>query len=165
MTFNELKGIIQDTLSIFESMGGAKYSEDAVDLLLMIACHESLCGKWTKQVNGPALGVYQMEPFTHDDVYRTFISKSQKLDFAVSKFVPSSQTLRNKKSHAELLQTDVRYATVMARVFFMRFKEPIPDSDYKRAIYAKKYWNTEAGKATEDMYFNDYKRFKDAADA
>lgn len=163
MQFKELEKIIQDTLSVFESMGGAKYSENAVDLLLMIACHESLCGRYTKQVNGPALGVYQMEPATHADLYANFISTRRDLDFSVSKFLPSSQTLVNKKSHVELLQTDVRYATVLARVFFMRFKEPIPDTDFKRAVYAKKYWNTPLGKATEDAYLNDYLRFKNEA--
>ena len=159
MQFKELEKIVQDTLSIFESVGGAKYSEDAVDLLCMIACHESLCGKYTKQVNGPALGVFQMEPFTHDDLYKSFISQNQKLDFAVSKFVPSHNSLKNNKSYAELLQTDVRYATVLARVFFMRFAEPIPKSTLEKAAYAKKYWNTELGKATVRSYYDDYLRF------
>lgn len=163
MQYKELEKIIQDTLSIFESVGGARYSENAVDLLMMIACHESLCGRYTKQVNGPALGVYQMEPFTHDDLYENFILQRQKLHFAVGKFLPSTHSLINEKSYAELLQTDVRYATVLARVFFMRFKDPIPDSDLGRAEYAKKFWNTELGKATVSQYLNDYLRFKRAA--
>lgn len=163
MQYKELEKIIQDTLSIFEQLGGAKYSDQAVDLLMMIACHESLCGQYTKQVNGPALGVFQMEPFTHDDLYESYINHNRTIDFAIGKFVPSRQSLIDKKSRAELLQTDIRYAIILARVFFMRFKDPIPDTDFSRAIYAKKFWNTEKGKATEDQYLNDYLRFKKEA--
>ena len=153
----QYREVISNTLQKFEDLGGAKYSTDAVELLMMIASHESLMGKYIKQVNGPALGLYQMEPFTHDDLYKTFISKNQQLDFAVSKFVPSQHSLINKITHAELLATDIRYATVMARVFFMRFKEPIPTDDVGKAEYCKKYWNTELGKATVNNYFRAYR--------
>jgi hypothetical protein len=40
----------------------------------------------------------------------------------------------------------------------MRFKEPIPDTDIGKAEYAKKYWNTELGKATINDYLTAYKR-------
>ena len=43
------------------------YSEDAVNLVLGTACVESECGRWLHQLGtGPALGIYQMEPDTHD---------------------------------------------------------------------------------------------------
>lgn len=153
----QYREVISNTLKKFEELGGAKYSTDAVELLMMIAAHESLMGKYLCQVNGPALGVFQMEPFTHDDLYRTYISKNQEIDFAVSKFLPSQYSLVNKGTHAELLATDLRYATVLARVFFMRFKEPIPADDIGKAEYAKKYWNTELGKATVNDYFKAYR--------
>lgn len=153
----QYREVISNTLQRFEELGGAKYSTDAVELLMMIAAHESLMGKYLCQVNGPALGLYQMEPFTHDDLYRTFISKNQAIDFAVSKFVPSQHSLKMRNSHAELLISDLRYATVIARVFFMRFKEPIPSDDLGKAEYAKKYWNTEQGKATVNNYFKAYR--------
>jgi hypothetical protein len=40
------------------------YSHEAEDLLMMIAAHESHLGEYVKQVQGPALGIYQMEPDT-----------------------------------------------------------------------------------------------------
>lgn len=40
------------------------YSESAVNLLLMTAAHESRGGTYLKQINGPALGVYQMDQLT-----------------------------------------------------------------------------------------------------
>jgi len=38
-------------------------------LLLATAAIESDCGYYIKQVNGPALGIWQMEPATHDDIW------------------------------------------------------------------------------------------------
>jgi hypothetical protein len=155
---NQYREVIKDTLLKFQELGGAKYSEDAVELLVMVAAHESLMGRFIKQVKGPALGIFQMEPATHDDIWRNFISKDRKLDFSVAKFLPSYQSLVNPSTQAELLATDLRYATVLARVFFMRFKEPIPSTDIGKAEYCKKYWNTELGKATITDYFNAYRR-------
>lgn len=157
---NQYREVIKDTLLKFEGLGGARYSDDAVELLMMIAAHESHMGRFIKQVKGPALGIFQMEPVTHDDIWKNFISKNQKLEFAVAKFLPSSHSLVSKLSQAELLATDIRYATILARVFFMRFKEPIPTDDLGKARYAKWYWNTELGKASINDYFAAYRRFK-----
>lgn len=157
MQFNELVDIVTKTLTVLEREGGARFSQDAVDLLVMIACHESQL-RFTKQIRGPALGLFQMEPETHDDIWKNFITKNQKREFAVAKFLPSRHSLY--ENTAELLQTDVRYATVMARVFFQRFREPIPTTDLGKAEYAKKYWNTELGKATVRDYLTAYQRLK-----
>ena len=155
--FKQYEGVIRDTLIKFEELGGAAFSEDAVQLLLMLAAYESNMGKFIKQVGGPALGIFQMEPETHDDIWKNFILGNKSVNFAVAKFLPSTHSLTKKSDGSELLATDIRYATVMARAFFMRFKEPIPDSDYDKARYAKYYWNTEAGKATINDYFTAYR--------
>jgi hypothetical protein len=152
---DQLRSVIQRTLKKFEELGGATYSEEAVELLMMVAAHESKLLTYVRQLEGgPALGVYQHEPETIRDLYRVVISKNQKLDFAVAKFVPSAKSL-TARDYSELVETDLRYATVLARVHFMRFKEPIPKGA-GMAAYAKKYWNTEAGSATEDDYVKAY---------
>jgi hypothetical protein len=153
----QFREVIQSTLKKFEELGGAKYSDDAVELLIMIAAHESGLGTYLYQVKGPALGVFQMEPATARDMYTNFISKKRTLDFAVSKFVPSLKSCFGT-DFTECIATDLRYATVLARVFFMRFEEPIPKTPYDLAVYAKKYWNTELGKASVNDYLTAYKR-------
>lgn len=154
----QLRSVIERTLRKFEELGGARYSEDAVELLMMLAAHESNLGTWIRQLGGgPALGVYQHEPETIRDLYRVVISKKQKLDFAVAKFVPSTKSL-TAKDYSELVETDLRYATVLARVHFMRFSEPLPKAEdvSGMAQYCKKYWNTEAGAASPDDYRRAY---------
>ena len=58
--------IIKPTL---EYMGGNYNSKNAQMLLLATAAIESKCGHYIKQINGPALGIWQMEPETHGDIW------------------------------------------------------------------------------------------------
>ena len=127
------------------------YSIEAVDLLCMTAAHESLNGTYLKQIKGPALGIYQMEPSTHDDIWDNFLAHRKILPELVSGF------------DSDELVYNLKYATVMARVHYWRVKEPLPkrkdtgpDSDYiyELAKYAKRYYNTHLGKATADDYFD-----------
>lgn len=117
----------------------------AVELLLMIAAHESGMFKYIQQINGPALGLFQMEPETHKEVHSYMKRKAPKFDDI-------------KASPPERLVLDLRYSIAMARVFFMRFPEDLPCATDARGLaqYAKKYWNTEAGKATVLDYYNAY---------
>ena len=55
------------------------YSEDAVDLLMMTAAAESNLGEYLRQINGPALGAFQMEPGTHDDIWKNYLNPKQHL--------------------------------------------------------------------------------------
>lgn len=153
----QLLSVIKSVLTKFDELGGAKYSDDAAHLLLMIAAHESKLGTYLMQVQGPALGIYQMEPDTMRDIYRSYIGRKKTLDFAVSKFVPSTKSLHGT-DFAEILATDIRYATVLARVFFMRIEEPLPSTPYDLAVYAKKYWNTELGAASVNDYLTAYSK-------
>jgi len=122
------------------------FSNSAVKLLQMTACHESHCGTYLRQLGGPALGIYQMEPATEVDimfnylVYRPDISKL---------IEPTS------------LVTDLAYATAMARVHYYRHKKALPDSDdlIGLANYAKLVWNTEDGKATSRDYYAAFEKY------
>ena len=59
--------IIKPTL---EYMGDNYYSKESAFLLLCTAAIESNCGEYIKQINGPALGIWQMEPDTENDIFR-----------------------------------------------------------------------------------------------
>ena len=62
--------IIEPTL---EAIG--MNSTSAVELLLGTMATESWAGTYIKQIkNGPALGVYQMEPATHDDIVINYLN-------------------------------------------------------------------------------------------
>lgn len=123
-------------------------SEAAVRLLLMVAAHESGGFTYCKQKGGPALGLFQMEPATFADV---------------CDYLKSSGRFPALNNHwpATRMVIDVEFAAGMARALFARIPEPLPDADDLEALaaYAKKYWNTEQGKATPEKYLNDFKRY------
>lgn len=120
-------------------------NESIVRLLLMIAAHESGGFTYCKQKGGPALGLFQMEPATHEFV-QGYLERT-------GKFKAISRTMR-----PERMLTDVEYSVAMARVYLWTQPEPLPAPDDLNGLaeYAKKYWNTYQGAATPEKYLNDY---------
>ena len=53
-----------------------------------------------------------------------------------------------------MLITDLRYATIIARLIYYRHAEPLPNVDdiAAQAAYWKKYYNTEDGDGAVDGY-------------
>jgi hypothetical protein len=134
--------VIEPTL---RALGDRYASEAAIRLLLGTAAHESFCGRWLHQVSGPAVGIYQMEPRTHDDVARR-LSRDTELGMRVYRL--------SNDAYAAAMAWDLRYATAMARAYYWYDPAPLPDADDigGLAAYAKRRWNTSAGKATVEDY-------------
>lgn len=130
------------------------YSQDAVNLLVMIAAHESVKGTYIAQLVGPARGIYQMEGATHDHILGWLKNKKPELHSKILSLVVDSSS--------DTMMYDLRYATAMARVFFLRFPEALPSgSDVDAmAAYAKLKWNTNLGKATPADYKQAYLSWK-----
>lgn len=120
-------------------------SEAVVRLLLMIAAHESGGFLFCRQKGGPALGIFQMEPATYAAVLE-YLTRTGKFP-AISRSLPP-----------ERMVTDVEFAAAIARVYLYMHKEPLPEADdfEGMARYAKKYWNTDAGKASAEKYLADF---------
>jgi len=152
MNLNQLKqDIITPTLSILQA-----YSDDAMELLIFTCAVESNGGEYVKQINGPALGIYQMEPATHSDIWSNYIRRNVRLQQIIGLNF-NCPTVPN----TDRLVYDLRYATMMARLNYMRFPEALPDRNDHEALfeYYKKYYNTEFGKATKAESIKKYKAF------
>ena len=130
---------------------GLPCSNSAIELLTMIASHESAGFKYVQQLNGPALGLYQMEPIGFDEVKRYLDLRRER--FTKLRWVENSEF--------EMLNYDQRLATISARIFFLAKPESLPDGNQpeKLADYCKRYWNTPAGKATAGHYLDAYKTY------
>lgn len=143
--------VIKPTLS-----GIGLWSQDAENLLLMIAAHESKWGYYLAQMKGPARGMYQMEGETHDDIV-AWVNRTNPLLF--TKILEVCGMVRSAAT-ADRMCSNLAYATAMARLFFLRFPEGLPSSPADQSAYAKKRWNTSAGKATADDYLKAYNGWK-----
>jgi len=132
-------------------------SAAAVILLMGTAAHESRCGHYLKQIQGPARGIYQMEPATHVDLYRNYIDHRPPILVKVEKFLAATP------GPVQQLSTNLAYATAMARIHYWRRPEPLPAPDDIRglAAYYKKYWNTFEGKASEEDFIEALRQIPD----
>ena len=122
------------------------WSEPAERLLLGTACVESDCGRYLVQLGGPALGIYQMEPATHDDIWENFLIGKANLLGRVKQYMPVQWTEQT------LLIGNLYYATAMCRIHYLRVTAPIPVSLPEQAEYWKEHYNTHLGKGRVDDY-------------
>lgn len=135
------------------------YSKSALELLMLTAAQESHCGRYIKQITGPALGIFQMEPRTHDDIWESYLRYREDLSRKVTEFM-SKRAYLDKQYHLDMMG-NIPYQIAMARVFYLRCPERLPDpwNLTEMALYYKHYWNTRLGKATLEEAVENYKRY------
>lgn len=114
-------------------------SLDAERLLIGTALVESRL-HYLQQVRGPACGVFQMEPATHDDIWRNFLAFKPLLAKRVRRLMFDGM------EPIEQMRCNMAYAVAMARVHYFRVKESLPSDPAGQAAYHKKYYNTVLGK-------------------
>jgi len=144
MNKDQLRELITEVLK-----DAGLYSAEAVELLMLTAAVESKLGYYIKQIKGPALGVFQMEPRTHDDLWDRFLAKRTGLSNEILKY--------GVQCKAKELKSNLGYAILMSRVYYLQFPEPIPTDLDGWAKYWKKYYNTELGAGTVDKAIKAYK--------
>jgi hypothetical protein len=117
-------------------------------LLIGTALAESRLEFLAQVGGGPALGVYQMEPATHDDIWTRYLAGRPGLAARVRSFAwqggPS----------ADQMAGNLYYATAMVRIHYLRAPAKLPppaDSD-ALAAYWKRFYNTPAGKGTPEGF-------------
>lgn len=141
----QLRNLIRETL---EHMGTKYATPSAVELLMMTCAHESRLGSYLKQVNGPALGLFQMEPDTLDDLWDNYINYHKDIEWHFDLYqawdTPDELTWNHK------------FAIVAARLQYYRVTEALPGQPEELARYAKQYWNTDLGKAEASDYLEAY---------
>lgn len=132
------------------------YSEAAIELLTMTCAHESLGGTYIKQINGSANGIYQMEEDTYEDIWNTYLSRN--ISKVHTLLISNNQRYKPK---AEFMKYNMLFATMMARLHYLRFEEALPEADDIKGLadYYKKYWNTPLGSAKIDDVIDNYYRF------
>lgn len=102
--------------------------------------------KYIKQIGkGPALGIFQMEPFTHNDLWRTTLW-GKELGMKVGNLIrPFTGIAPNPRQ----MIGNLDYAAAMCRVHYRRIKAPLPTMNaLDMARYWKQYYNTPLGAGT-----------------
>ncbi|MBS1103507.1 hypothetical protein JK202_10850 [Gluconobacter sp. Dm-62] len=124
------------------------WSAAAENLLLGTLMVES-GGVWLQQVGGgPALGLWQMEPATHDDCWDNWLCAPGRSRQATA----LRQMIGYLNPSASLLVWNLKYAAGMARVRYQRVSEPLPAADDTEGLcsYWKAHYNTASGAGAVD---------------
>ncbi|MCP4762127.1 MAG: exodeoxyribonuclease V subunit gamma [archaeon] len=141
---NQFKELIEETLKEVDM-----YSESAVNLLLGTAAQESAFGTYLKQIKGPALGVFQMEPDTYRDIFDHYL-----------KYRPNMIPWLKDRG-ALVMVYNLRFAIIMCRLRYRRVSEKLPENKDVNGLarYWKKYYNTKLGKGTEEEFIKNYEKY------
>lgn len=154
--------IIFPTLEAMKAYDGFDYNtQSARQLLLATMGQESHCCDYIKQVKGPALGPYQMEPATIADLYLNFATGAKKE--LLYKFLSLAEL-----QYPNLIGTvgNLHYATALARMNYRRFPGALPAFGDRSAMwtYYKKFWNSVVGAATEEDFNVNWERYVKGVD-
>ena len=141
------RGQIQKTLQPLNL-----YSPAAEELLCATCAQESLLGAFRRQIGGPALGIFQMEPADFTDIWQNYLAYHQDLAGEVGRMA-STQPPRP----VELVTNDP-FAIAMCRVHYLRAPAALPAATDLAGLWAyyKQYYNTPAGAATQAEFIHHY---------
>lgn len=117
--------------------------EGAVNLLTGTALVESGLA-YLVQIRGPALGLFQMEPATHDDCWQTWLHYQNATAASLLQVCGLSSP-----PGAGAMVSNLRYACAMARVKYLRALPSLPDASDAAGLsaYHKQHYNTPLGAA------------------
>lgn len=129
------------------------FSDSAVNLLMGTAAQESDCGTYIRQIRGPALGIWQMEPATAFDHHRWLDTQANRALFNKVWMLAAVTP-----SYPHQLISNLTLACAMARVHYWRAPGAIPSSLEGQAAYWKQWYNTPLGAGTIEQYIANYRR-------
>ena len=128
-------------------------SPAAVALLLGTAVQESGCQAFRQMGGGPARGLWQIEPATHDDVTARVLTRYPHLHARLSEIVGLWPT------RTEQLATNLCYGAAICRLKYYLDPAPLPaDGDLPGlAALWKRVYNTPLGKGTPEQWAKNFR--------
>jgi hypothetical protein len=130
-------------------------SKELAELLVFTCAVESAGGTYVKQIQGPALGIYQIEPNSFTDVWQNYAIRKPD----VLNLLALNLGVHRVPEPREVI-TNLLLATAMCALFYQH-RKVFPkqmDEDYLWDLY-KKYYNTEKGAAQKEPSILAYRKF------
>jgi len=130
------------------------HSDAAEALVLGTAMQESGL-QWLRQLGGgPALGLFQMEPATHDDIWNNYLAFRPEIAARVERFLVPG------RDRADQLVWNLAYATAMCRIHYRRVQAALPAATDVAGLagYWKAHYNTAGGAGSEAEFAANFAR-------
>jgi hypothetical protein len=124
------------------------WSLNAEELVLGTAIVESGLTYLRQHGDGPALGLWQVEPSTQNDLYVNFLNFRPELSFKLTELRSSGLSLD------ENLATNLMYGAAVCRLCYYRKPDALPEAGdiEAQATFWKQHYNTPLGKGTVTKY-------------
>ena len=124
------------------------WSRSAEELVLGPAIVASGLTYLQQHGDGPALGLWQVEPATHDDLYTNFLNFRPKLGSKLIELRAAGLSLD------ENLATNLMYGAAVCRLCYYRKPDALPEAgDIEgQASFWKQHYNTIFGAGTVSKY-------------
>lgn len=148
MDKNQFKILIENTLCRV-----GLFTPDAVNLLLGTAAVESDFCHYLKQVKGPALGYFQIEPKTFIDICDNYLKFRYDLKMKIVAVCNVRYLDHNDLEH------NIALGIVFARLVYYRSPMTLPDSMTGYARMWKEVYNTRLGKGSTHKFIDKYKKY------
>ena len=138
------------------ALGALQFRDLEIKELLVFTCAvESAGGTYVRQVKGPALGIYQLEPNTFTDLWFNYILRKPDIVNLLS----INLGVHRLPDPIELV-TDLKLASAFCALLYKYRKAQIKSIDpvHLWEVY-KPLYNTEKGAATKDKALAAYYKF------
>lgn len=131
------------------------YTKELAELLVFTCAVESAGGTYVKQINGPAVGIYQIEPNTLTDLWVNCIVRNP----SYMNLLCMNFNLHKAPMPVDLI-TNMKLASAICALTYKRHRNIniTMDVDCLWDLY-KKYYNTHLGKAEKEPSIKAYKKF------
>lgn len=148
--------VVQPVLQTLGGWNSAMNTPAAENLLVGTAIQESHLTYLAQLGGGPALGIMQVEPNTHDDVWTNYLAYRNDLAEVVSGF--SAGTGHS----ADQLPWNMAYCVAIARLVYWRQPDPMPSNPEdleSLGDYWKAHYNTAGGAGTAQEWVENYQKY------
>ena len=128
------------------SDSGIKYSDNAEDLIFETGNAETGYKHLEQMGGGPAVSFFQIEKNTIKDIFDNYVVYRKPLIACLYKlgFIEEYPNFS--------VMTNIAVAIAFCRIYYRRQPGSIPKKKGNRAIYWKKYYNTEGGRGSVEHY-------------
>lgn len=158
MNINQFKTLVIDYT--LKEVG--LYTPESADQVLGTGLVESNLNDLRQLPDGPALGPFQMEPNTFNDIYYRYLLRKDKtrLKELVKTLTVPLHSDYSITHPLRQLMTNMPFAVVMVRIKYLMVKEAIPKGPDQQAIYWQKYYNTKNRDADIVRYLRRWREYE-----
>ena len=137
---NSIAKIVEHVLKALDM-----HSPDAFDLVMRTGMQESRF-KHLEQIKGPALGFFQVELETANDIWYNYLVFKESLRDKLRLIVPMGPW------DDFTIMSNIALQAALCRLHYRRFRDPIPSTIEGQGAYWKTFYNTSGGKGKPEEF-------------